>query len=112
MQIKFEKDVEDFVKRYQTISAFEVKFRTVPAQVEWNSYDEIPCSKSLKEKSHTELLGLRLKRILWSENEDGKIQRIKVLLNDNSQIDCGFKGMYFPKTFDFDEDIKIQSLKI
>ena len=74
--------------------------------VEWQGYDELPCTKTLSEKSHTELLALKLKRIAWSEDEDGKIQRIKVLLNDNSTIDCGFSGMYFPKQFDFDPEIK------
>jgi hypothetical protein len=50
---------------------------------------------------------LRLKRIHWDEDENGKIQRIKILLNDNQTIDCGSKGMYFPKKFDFDPEIKI-----
>ena len=112
MQTKFEKDVEDFVKRYQTISSFEVKFRNFPNMVEWQGYDELPCSKTLSEKSHTELLALKLKRISWSEDTDGKLTRIKVLLNDNSTIDCGFSGMSFPKQFDFDPEIKIQSIKI
>jgi hypothetical protein len=41
---KFETDVDDFLKRYQTISSFQVKFRTVPEQAEWNYYDELPTS--------------------------------------------------------------------
>jgi hypothetical protein len=75
--------------------------------IEWNSYDELPASKDLAGMCHTELLMLRLKRIHWDEDENGKIQRIKILLNDNQTIDCGSKGMYFPKKFDFDPEIKI-----
>ena len=112
MQFKFEKDIEDFIKRYQTVSSFEVKFRSVPDLLEWNSYDLVPCSKTLDDMSHTELLNLRLKRINWDEDGEGMIQRVKILLNDNSTIDCGAKGMYFPKKFDLDPEIKIQLVKI
>lgn len=73
---KFEQDVDDFLKRYQTIASFQVKFRAVPEQAEWNSYDELPTSQTMSQLSHTELLALKLKRICWDEDTDGNIKRV------------------------------------
>ena len=70
---KFENDVDDFLKRYQTLASFQVKFRSVPEQSEWNAYDELPTSKVVNELSHTELLKLKMKRICWDEDTDGNI---------------------------------------
>lgn len=62
--------------------------------------------------SHSELLALKIKRVFWDEDAEGNIKRVQIFLNNNTNISCGDTGMYFPKKFEFEDNVKIQLVKI